>query len=71
MTDLLFLYQSMSMTIPTNKFFFVFFVPGGAKLWCDPEVLLCSLPVTAEHTILLFMSLVLGSFFECSELTPH
>lgn len=70
MTDLLFLYQSMSTTIPTNKVFCLFFVLGGAKLQRDPEVLLCSLSVIDEHVVPLFMSLMLGSFYECGELAP-
>lgn len=53
-----------------QQVFLSFFVPGGAKLRCDPEVLLCSLSVITEHIILLFISLVLGSFYECSELAP-
>lgn len=61
----------MSTTIPTNKFFCLFFVPGGAKLRHDPKVLLCSLSVMAEHVIPLFMSLMLESFYECSELASH
>lgn len=53
-----------------KQVFLSFFVPGGAKLWRDPEVLLCSLSVIAEHVVLLFMSLMLGSSFGCLELTP-
>lgn len=34
-----------------EQVFLVFFVPGGAKLWHDPEVLLCSLSVRAEHIV--------------------
>lgn len=47
-----------------------FLVPGGAKLQRGPEVLLCSLSVVAEHVVLLFMSLILGSFYGFGELAP-
>lgn len=50
--------------------FLSFFVLGGAKLQHDPEVLLCSLSVIDEHVVPLFMSLMLGSFYECGELAP-
>lgn len=48
-----------------------FLVPGGAKLRRGPEVLLCSLSVIAENVILLFMSLMLGSFYGFGELAPR
>lgn len=54
-----------------KQVFLSFFVPRGAKLRHDPKVLLCSLSVIAEHIIPLFLSLMLESFYECSELASH
>lgn len=50
--------------------FLSFFVLGGAKHRHDPEVLLCSLSVIDERVLLLLVSLMLGSFYECGELAP-
>lgn len=54
-----------------KQVFLSFFMPGGAKLRHDPEVLLCSLSLIDEHVVPLFMSLMLGSFYECGELAPR
>ena len=70
MTDLLFLHQSMGTTLLMNRGFLSFLVPGGAELRRDPKALLHSLSVIAGHAVLLFMSLMLKSFYKYSELAP-